>query len=353
MAAPTPPGQSASNASVWRKPVLWVGVLVLVNAAYLLCDSGVRARLIDRVGEWVPERQVRGFIEQSFRDADGVEHRYMVFVPHAVAENGRLPLLVYLNGTGENGPDPIAPLRNGMAHALWEDEQNFPFVVVWPKCDAGDAWTANSRSTARAMAIAKTVAERYQTDPDRVYLSGISSGGAGTWAVAARYAVEFAAMIPVSGTAEERVVRQVAQARLPVWAYSEEDDSIELVKSNRQAHRVLLGMGLSPHLTEVGTKGDDAKDGHDAWSFAYRDGGMYRWLAAQRRSHRSMEKPRFELIELSQVAESGLPVESPDPIFGSMIRIPAGGKRNCWGWKRFSRDSSCRRSIWSFEAVAE
>lgn len=317
------PGDRKARFNSWAIVALLIGGIVAINGTYLFFDPNLRNQLATSAYGIVESKPSRGFLERTFWDVDGQSHRYMVFVPHQMKDTDHLPLLVYLNGYGENGDNGLAPLRNGLAHAIWEDEHHFPFVVVWPQCDEGDDWGHASRSTDRALAIMREVAGEFHTDPDRVYLSGISSGGIGTWAIAAEHPDLFAAIIPVSAEMNEKNVQPVATAKIPIWSYSVEDDGADLVRLNRKAHKSLLDAGLSPHLTEVGTKGVEQKDGHDAWSFAYRDGGMYRWLAAQERDNQSPRSQRFDLLDLTKILGPFVPVESVDPIFEAVARIPA------------------------------
>jgi len=319
-----PTGKSTATFRGWRRVILWLCGIAAINATYLFLTPAVLGRLMDdtrRLVAWGPNR---GFFSRTFYGIDGIPHRYMVFVPHSMVDSEKRPLLVYLNGNGENGSNEIAPLRNALAQAIWENERHVPFVVVWPQCQDGDVWKHGSQSTVRALEIMHAVAGEFHTDPDRVYLSGISSGGAGTWAIAAENSDLFAAMIPVSATVDHEAVKRVAEAKLPIWSYAVEDDGAALVGLNRQAHVQLLEAGLSPHLTEVGTRGNSLKDGHDAWSFAYRDGGMYRWLAAQRRSNRRGSDRRFKRIDLTTNVESGVTVEVADSTYGTVARVPAG-----------------------------
>ena len=310
--------------SVWLTTLLLLGGLVLVNFAIVCAIPSFRDRVFRSVRRVVGLEPRQGFISRTFFDADGAAHAYMIFVPDSIHGVEQLPLMLYLNGHGQNGQDGITPLMNGLAHAIWEDEPNFPFVVVWPQCAAGDAWNSGSPSTLRALAILREVATEYRTDPDRVYLTGISSGGTGTWALAAGYPNLFAAILPVSALANENDVKRVAQARIPVWSYYVNEDSAELGHINRKAHTLLLEAGLSPHLTELSTQGKVVKNTHDAWTFAYRDGGMYRWLVAQQRGEASGHEPAFQRLDLTSVAESQGSVAESGSRFGAEVRVSAG-----------------------------
>gem|GEM_PF-984526 len=309
---------------VWLTTLLLLGGLALVNIAFVSATPILRDRVLRSVRRVVGLEPRQGFISRTFFDQDGSAHSYMVFLPDPIHGVDHRPVLLYLNGHGQNGKDGMTPLKNGLAHAIWEDERNFPFVVIWPQCAEGDAWNSGSPSTKRALAILQEVAAEYRTDPDRVYLSGISSGGTGTWALAAAYPSLFAAILPISALTNEMDVKRVAQARIPVWSDFVNEDGAELTHMNRKMHRVLLEAGFSPHLTEVSTQGDVVKDAHDAWTFAYRDGGMYRWLANQKRGVTEDREPHFKLLDLTSTVEPQRLIAERGAPFGAEVSVLAG-----------------------------
>ena len=229
----------------------------------------------------------RGFIECEFQDADGNSCRYTVFVPYSWRPGVKLPLMLYLNGRGKNGDDGLAPLIDGIAPAIWERRGNFPYFVVWPQCPEGDSWTASSLATRRALAILEQTADCFGTDPDKRYLSGLSSGGRGVWAIAAENQDMFAAIVPISSSGvSDTEVRKIADAGIPVWSFSIADDGQHVVTSNRSVHERLLALGQSPRHTELETDNKGRMDAHDAWSFAYRNAALHDWLMKQNRLNR-------------------------------------------------------------------
>lgn len=230
-----------------------------------------------------------GFIWRRFVDDNGLAYRYVVYAPSEIKPTERLPLLVHLNGHGENGNDGTRPLYNGLAKAIWERQSDFPFVVFWPQCEQGTNWDREAGAAKRVISMIKEVEKEFHTDPDRVFLTGISSGGVGTWSIAGQFPDVFAAIIPVSAPDSAGSVGPVADAKLPVWIYTVRDDIVPAT-SGRVDTQNLLERGLSPCLSELNS------GGHDAWSFAFRDEGLYRWLARQRRSENRLDLP-FSLAD--------------------------------------------------------
>lgn len=265
----------------WHILVIAFGLALIVSQTTLLWE--IRHRITQ-------EYQCafeRGFIECEFQDADGRRCRYTVFVPYNWQPGQKLPLMLYLNGRGKNGDDGLAPLIDGIAPAIWERRGNFPYFVVWPQCLDGDGWRPSSYSTQRALAILKQTAECFGTDADRCYLSGLSSGGRGVWAIAAANQDLFAAIVPISSSgASDNEVRKIADAGIPVWSFSVADDGQHVVISNRSVHQRLLALGQSPRHTELETDNKGRMDAHDAWSFAYRNAALHEWLMKQNRLNR-------------------------------------------------------------------
>lgn len=298
-------GGKVSRASRWSLLVLLVVVLGVVNGVFVWSDPSLQQDLISGVRRFAGLERRHGFMKRTYHDSDGTRYSYMVFVPDPSLRTGRPPMVVYLNGFGENGDDCLGPLRNGLAPVIWEDERDFPFVVVWPQCEKGDQWVPGSRSSQRAFAIMRDIAEEFQTDPDRVYLTGISSGGTGVWAVAAGNPGLFAAILPMSATASDSDVEKVIRAKLPVWGFHVSEDGSSLVETNRKVHQTMLAAGANSRSTELSIKSIIAKNKHDSWTFAFRDGGLYRWMTSYTISGRLKGASQFDLVDLSSTTDSG------------------------------------------------
>jgi predicted peptidase len=112
-------------------------------------------------------------------------------------------------------------------------------------------------------------------DPDRVYLTGLSMGGHGTWAWAIEKPRRFAAIAPVSGIGDED--RVCVLRDLPVWAFHGERDDVVSLKEEQAAVDALRACGGNVRFTVY------PGVGHDAWTATYADPELYRWLLGQRR----------------------------------------------------------------------
>jgi pimeloyl-ACP methyl ester carboxylesterase len=287
---------NARRSLTWQRVLLFLGGVAGTGFALIYFTPTDRSAKIPRRAKSTRIVRTSGFINRTIQDDDGTRRRFLVFVPPSMQASEIRPLLVSLNGYGENGNDGLAPLKNGLSLAIWENQRSFPFVVVWPQCEKGESWFENGPSAARAIQMIHQVATEFHTDPDRVYLTGVSDGGTGAWTLAAHYPELFAAIIPVSATPFFADVARVATANVPVWTYSVVDDE-RVIQASRDAHHSLIRRGSSPHLTELRVNGTSLKSGHDAWSFAYRDEGLYQWLSRQKRTAGRNAQPKYTVVE--------------------------------------------------------
>ena len=227
--------------------------------------------------------EVRGFIRRTFPDEVGNSRGYVAFLPHDQRSSRKLPVLLFLNGVGENGDDGIS-LGNNFGMPIWEMQEFFPFLAIAPQCRPNGSWVAGSPDVTWALQVLDAVIEEFDGDKDRVYLTGVSAGGIGVWSVGAAYPERFAALVPLCGSAGGDVSRLV-KARLPVWNFYNDQDDRGLVMSNRNIRQQLIELGSSPFVSEY------PAEGHNCWNRGYRNSAMYAWLLEQSRSRNAMESP--------------------------------------------------------------
>jgi hypothetical protein len=109
-----------------------------------------------------------GFLERTYRAADGKEFKYVLFVPGAYQGDKPYPLILYLHGSGEGGTDGWKPARAGLGPAIRKQEKTFPFLARFPQGRRSD-WDANSDDSRRALALRDEVQRTYGVDPRRIY----------------------------------------------------------------------------------------------------------------------------------------------------------------------------------------
>lgn len=237
----------------------------------------------------------RGFIHRHFTDSGGTCHHYMLFIPHDYEPSQQLPVILFLNGKGENGSDGAFQISNNFGLQLWEMQSHFPFLAVMPQCREGHDWSARSDDARWAMEILEEVMTEFDADRDRVTLTGVSSGGLGVWQIAAAYPDKFSCLAPLcaGGTGN---VRPLVKANMPVWFFYNRGDQPGLVAVNAGMRRSLISSGLSPLVTTY------AKSGHDCWNEAWRNLALFEWMLHQRIST-NRNSPRFEKIASKDVRD--------------------------------------------------
>ncbi|WP_439621872.1 prolyl oligopeptidase family serine peptidase [Gemmata sp.] len=217
-----------------------------------------------------------GFIDKTFKNADGTTSPYVVFVPKDYDGKKEYPVILFLHGAGETKTEKKGgklPVEVGLGPAIKKREKDFPFLVVIPRAE-GFGWGAESPNAKRALAMLDEVAKEYKVDPKRQYLTGLSMGGMGTWSIATAAPDRFAAIAPVCGRGDPKAAEKLKN--LPVWAFHGDADTAVKVEGSREMIEAIKKAGGSPKYTEY------PKVGHNSWDAAYGTGDLYTWLLEQK-----------------------------------------------------------------------
>jgi len=179
------------------------------------------------------------------------------------------PLMVFLHGAGERGSDINKVKVHGPAK-LVEQGKEMPFIVISPQCPEGQWW--NNR-VETVMALIDEIAEKYRVDPKRIYLTGLSMGGYGTWSIASTFPNRFAAIVPICGGGQPYQAGNLKS--IPVWAFhGGKDPVVPLAESERMVDAVKKAGG-NAKLTVY----PEAQ--HDSWTETYNNPALYEWLLKQ------------------------------------------------------------------------
>ena len=184
------------------------------------------------------------------------------------------PLIVYLHGSGEGGTDGKRPANVGLGPAIRKQEKTFPFLALFPQSHNG-SWNADSEDAKRVVDILDDVQKTYQGRPKRVALTGMSSGGDGTWALAVKYPDRWAAIVPVCGDGDPTAAAKIKD--IPCWCFQGAKDGKGDVDNVHAMMKALKDAGADPQYTEY----PDA--GHEIWGKAYGTPELYDWLLKQHR----------------------------------------------------------------------
>ncbi len=214
--------------------------------------------------------------------------KYRLLSPAKIDDGRRYPVVLFLHGAGERGDDnekQLLYLPSWLASVA--NREKYPCFVIAPQCPAGMAWSGGrsggdasaplskiTRPMEAVVAILDDVIEHNAADPARIYLTGSSMGGYGSWDMAEHMPERFAAVAPICGGGDERHAGRLIG--LPIWAWHGDADTIVPVDETRRMIAAIKAAGGSPKYTEL--KGVN----HDSWTAAYNGpDNLLPWIFAQ------------------------------------------------------------------------
>jgi predicted peptidase len=215
---------------------------------------------------------------------------YRLLKPLAVSQQN-FPLVIFLHGAGERGNDNEVQIRH-ITELFLNDKNrmNYPCYVVAPQCPKGEMWakydgeiaTMKLRKTptiamSLVIALIDSIIDKYPIDRSRIYITGLSMGGFGTWDLVSRYPDKFAAAVPICGGGDASMAG--ALKNLPIWVFHGSKDRIVSPKHSRKMIAALQEAGGLPGYTEY----PDVE--HNSWVNAYREPILLEWLFKQKKLH--------------------------------------------------------------------
>ena len=212
------------------------------------------------------------FVDKKFKNEDGSESPYVVFVPANHDKNKPTPVLLFLHGAGETKGGNAMPIDQGIAphiKRMEDKKQPFKFVTIIPQAETR-GWQAEGPNGKRAMAMLDEVVKEYNGDPKRLYLTGLSMGGFGTWSFAAAHPDKFAAIAPICGGGKAEWAEKIKD--IPCWCFHGDQDGAVKVQLSRDMIDALKKAGGKPRYTEF------PHVGHNSWDAAYAHEELYSWF---------------------------------------------------------------------------
>ena len=196
---------------------------------------------------------------------------YLLYLPDGYRGDTvkKWPLVLFLHGSGERGDD----LQKVEVHGppkLVAGGKKFPFIVVSPQAPQGEGW-----SNADLYALLKNCKQKYRVDEDRVYLTGLSMGGFGTWSLAMEHPEEFAAIVPICGGGDTTNIWKLRN--MAVWCFHGAKDKNVPVALSQKMIGALRAYNPSAKLTIY----PEAE--HDSWTVTYNNDSLYQWLLSQKK----------------------------------------------------------------------
>jgi predicted esterase len=209
--------------------------------------------------------------------------KHLIYLPAGYEKdtNQKWPLILFLHGKGERG-DNLDQIKEAALPSRLEYDhhfrEKFPAIVVAPQCPAGSWWSSHE-----LIALLDEVQAKYRVDENRVYATGMSMGGYGTWALATEFPERFAAIAPVCGGGDLAEVNRLVG--LPIWAFHGNRDNVVPFSESQQMVTALRAMYGNVKFTAY------PEAGHDAWTETYGNPELYTWLLSHSRSHEPIVKP--------------------------------------------------------------
>jgi predicted peptidase len=174
--------------------------------------------------------------------------------------------MLFLHGAGERG-DKLEAVKAHGPPKIVESKPDFPFILVSPQCPTNQRWQPE-----QLIQLLDHIQKTQPVDEKRVYVTGLSMGGAGTWSLAAAHPDRFAAAIPICGRGDPATAEKLKG--LPIWAFHGEKDRPE---NSQVIVDAITKAGGKPKITIY------PNAGHDVWTVTYNNPEVYTWLLEQKR----------------------------------------------------------------------
>ena len=219
-----------------------------------------------------PDATTPGFHLRALKTGGG-EREYVVSLPEGYDGSKAFPVILFLHGSGERGTDGITSSQIGLGAAIARRPEGFPFIGVFPQ--ARETWAAGSDDSNAALAALDEVMATYKADLNRIVVTGLSMGGAGTWGLASTHPERFSAAVIVCGRGAPDDV--AALKGLPLWFLVGDADRDQTVLNGRDLVMASRSAGNEARHTEY--RGVP----HNSWDRAYNDPEVIDWMLSKTR----------------------------------------------------------------------
>ena len=215
-------------------------------------------------------------VEQSLTTSDGAKVPYLLYLPKEYSATGaKVPFMLFLHGRGESD-GPLSVVAKWGPPMRLASGEHLKYVVVSPQCPKESFWSKDDQQP-RLLELIAHIKKTYAIDDDRIYLTGLSMGGFGSWRLAAEHPEMFAAVAPVCGAGDPKNGAKLA--KLPIWAWHGTDDkSVPFAKSVEMVEAIKAAGGTKVRFTSL------EHIGHFSWQAAYESNDLYDWFDKQKAS---------------------------------------------------------------------
>jgi len=211
--------------------------------------------------------KIKAGLQSHQKITANIELNYLLYLPDNYNSNSaeRFPTILFLHGAGERG-DSLDLVKTWGPPKI-ADEQGLPFIVISPQCPKNEYWTS---MLFPLKILLDTIIENFNVDTSRIYLTGMSMGGFGTFAFANVHPEYFAAIAPICGGGTPSMLRKSKD--IPTWVFHGENDKVVPLESSAIMVSELEKLGAEVKFTIY--KGVD----HFSWIPAYNESGLFNWF---------------------------------------------------------------------------
>jgi predicted peptidase len=261
--------------------------LILAILAVVMMSRGYEA------SAQVNSRLLGQYRSENFAAPSGMRLPYRILAPSKIEPHQNYPLVLFLHGAGERGNDNEKQLVHAAVDfASKARREQFPAFVVFPQCPDGQRWVESdwgrpsgrgefdlepSQPMAAVLQLVDSLVQQLPVDPKRLYVTGLSMGGQGSWFAAARQPQRFAAMLEVCGGGDPTWATQYAG--IPIWALHGQDDGVVPISRAREMVVALTQAGHAPEIRYTEYPGV----GHNSWTQTFKRDDVFEWLFSQRK----------------------------------------------------------------------
>jgi predicted peptidase len=257
---------------------------ITLSAAYCLA---VLAAILTGCSTASPHMSAHSHTNQTphsftFKQTRAEKINYLLHLPknYDAKSSETFPLILFLHGAGERGTDLWKVATHGPSHVVTTNA-DFPFIIVSPQCPEGQHWDTES-----LLALLADIKKRYAVDKKRVYLTGLSMGGYGTWDLGLSHPEEFAAMVPICGGGEfisaflasHDPIKGPALRSLGIWAFHGAKDPVVPVAETQRMVDLVKNIGVKDVKLTIYPEAQ-----HNSWTETYNNPELYKWLLAHHR----------------------------------------------------------------------
>ncbi len=216
----------------------------------------------------------------KLKKTQAIQLDYLLFLPKGYEPKSekRWPLILFLHGAGERGTNVWKVATHGPPKNVTANPE-FPFIVVSPQCPGGEIWSNDA-----LLALLDEIVRKHAVDTKRIYLTGLSMGGYGTWRLGLTHPEKFAAIVPICGGGELITVlvangeKAKALKTLGVWAFHGGKDPVVPLEESQRMVELVKKAGVRDVKLKIYPEA-----GHDSWTETYKDPELYKWLLEHER----------------------------------------------------------------------